>query len=134
MGGVIGPLLPAERGRGCRPAQDNRRFFEGMVAGAHRRPVAASARQLAASGTASSAAIGAGGGGRLRRHAGEPADLVERDPSADMIDSTIVRAHHCAVGIKRGLRKPRRLARSRGGFTTKLHTHCDARAARSASS
>jgi transposase len=24
---VIGPLLPAERGRGCRPAQDNRRFF-----------------------------------------------------------------------------------------------------------
>lgn len=28
---VIGPLLPAEQGRGCRPAQDNRRYFEGMV-------------------------------------------------------------------------------------------------------
>lgn len=28
---VIGPLLPAERGRGCRPAQDNRRYFEGMM-------------------------------------------------------------------------------------------------------
>lgn len=38
------------------------------------------------------------------------AELVERDPSADMIDSTVVRAHHCAVGIKRGLKKPRRLA------------------------
>src|SRR3546814_11643803 len=28
---LIGPLLPAERGRGCRPAQDNRRYFEGMM-------------------------------------------------------------------------------------------------------
>ena len=37
------------------------------------------------------------------------AEMVERDPSADMIDSTIVRAHHCAVGIKRGLSKQRRL-------------------------
>ena len=27
---VIGPLLPAERGRGCRPAHDNRRFFNAM--------------------------------------------------------------------------------------------------------
>lgn len=36
--------------------------------------------------------------------------MVERDASADMIDGTVVRAHHCAVGIKRGSRKPRRLA------------------------
>ena len=28
---LIGPLLPAEHGRGCRPAQDNRRYFEGMM-------------------------------------------------------------------------------------------------------
>ena len=27
---LIGPLLPAERGRGCRPAGDNRPEFEGM--------------------------------------------------------------------------------------------------------
>ncbi|UVK48786.1 transposase (plasmid) [Mesorhizobium sp. AR07] len=27
----IGPLLPAERGRGCRPAQDNQRYFEGRM-------------------------------------------------------------------------------------------------------
>lgn len=29
------------------------------------------------------------------------AKVVERDARADMIDSTVVRAHHCAVGIKR---------------------------------
>jgi transposase len=28
---LIGPLLPAEHGRSCRPAQDNRRYFEGMM-------------------------------------------------------------------------------------------------------
>jgi hypothetical protein len=38
------------------------------------------------------------------------AELAGRDAAADMIDSTVVRAHHCAVGIKRGLSKPRRLA------------------------
>jgi hypothetical protein len=38
------------------------------------------------------------------------AEMAGRDGAADMIDSTVVRAHHCAVGIKKGLRKPRRLA------------------------
>jgi len=28
---VIGALLPTERGRACRPAQDNRRFLNGML-------------------------------------------------------------------------------------------------------
>lgn len=28
---VIGPFLPPERGRGCRPAHDNRRFLNGML-------------------------------------------------------------------------------------------------------
>jgi hypothetical protein len=27
------------------------------------------------------------------------AEMVMRDTSADMIDSTVVRAHHCAVGL-----------------------------------
>lgn len=36
-----------------------------------------------------------------------------------MIDSTIVRAHHCAVGIKKGTQRTEGLGRSRGGFTTK---------------
>lgn len=34
-------------------------------------------------------------------------EMVERDTSADMIDSTVVRAHHCAVGLKKGIRRPR---------------------------
>lgn len=38
------------------------------------------------------------------------AEMVERDTSADMIDSTVVRAHHCAVGLKRGIKRPRGLA------------------------
>ncbi len=29
------------------------------------------------------------------------AEVIERDGSADMIGSTVVRAHHCAVRIKR---------------------------------
>ncbi|MBK0024031.1 IS5 family transposase [Ochrobactrum sp. S46] len=53
------------------------------------------------------------------------AELVERDRSTDMIDSTIVRAHHCAVGTKRVLKRSRRLA-DRVWPTTKLHARCDA--------
>ena len=29
--GLVGPLLPSERGRWARPAGDNRRFFNGML-------------------------------------------------------------------------------------------------------
>jgi len=35
------------------------------------------------------------------------AGMVERDASVDMIDRTTVRAHHCAVGIKKGLSRQR---------------------------
>jgi transposase len=28
---IVEPFLPSERGRGCRPAHDNRRFFNGMM-------------------------------------------------------------------------------------------------------
>lgn len=38
------------------------------------------------------------------------AEMVERDTSAYMIYSTVVRAHHCAVGLKKGIKKPRGLA------------------------
>ena len=33
--------------------------------------------------------------------------VVERDTTSDMIDSTIVRAHHGAIGVKRGSGGPR---------------------------
>lgn len=35
------------------------------------------------------------------------AEMVARDTSADMIDSTVVRAHHCAVGLKKGIKRPK---------------------------
>lgn len=107
---LIGPLLPAERGRGCRPARDNRPFFEGMMwiarTGAQWRhlpeeygkwnSVFRRYRRWATTGVFDA---------MLETLAG----AVERDGRADMIDSTIVRAHHCAVGIKKGLARPRRL-------------------------
>lgn len=108
---LIGPLLPAERGRGCRPAGDNRPFFEGMMwiarTGAQWRhlpeeygkwnSVFRRYRRWATAGVFDA---------MLETLAG----AVERDGRADMIDSTIVRAHHCAVGIKKGLARARRLA------------------------
>ena len=113
---LIGPLLPAERGRGCRPAGDNRRFFEGMVwmarTGAQWRhlpdeygkwnSVFRRYRRWVASGVFDA---------MLETFA----EMVERDTSADMIDSTVVRAHHCAVGLKKGIRTPRLSAGREGG-------------------
>jgi transposase len=107
---LIGPLLPPERGRGCRPAQDNRRYFEGMMWMAR---TGAQLRQLPdAYGKWNSVFrryrrwMETGVFDAMLETLGE---MAGRDPTADMIDSTIVRAHHYAVGIKRGLSKPRRL-------------------------
>ena len=41
-----------------------------------------------------------------------------------LIDSTIVRAHACAALSKRG-KKRKRACRSRGGFSSKVHTITD---------
>ena len=50
--------------------------------------------------------------------------------SVQMIDSTIVRAHHCAAGAKKGGRRDsarhQGLGRSRGGLTTKVHVRANA--------
>lgn len=109
--GVIGPLLPPERGRGCRPAQDNRRYFEGMMWIAR---TGAQWRHLPDEYGKWNSVFR-----RYRRWVTTGvfdamletlAELAGRDTAADMIDSTVVRAHHCAVGIKRGLSKPRALA------------------------
>jgi hypothetical protein len=42
------------------------------------------------------------------------------DDALQMIDSTIVRAHHCAAGARAGTQY-QALGRSRGGFSTKIH-------------
>jgi transposase len=48
------------------------------------------------------------------------------DLEAVMLDSTIVRAHVSAVGYKKDSSEQQSLGRSRGGFTTKIHTKVDA--------
>ena len=54
--------------------------------------------------------------------------------SLHMIDSTIVRAHHCAVGIKRGLSKQRRLVDRVAALPPNSMPAAMPKAARSASS
>jgi transposase len=106
---LIGPLLPPERGRGCRPAQDNRLYFEGMLWMAR---TGSQWRHLPDEYGKWNSVFR-----RYRRWVETGvfdamletlAEMVERDATADMIDSTIVRAHHCAVGIKGGLSTQRR--------------------------
>jgi len=129
---LIGPLLPAERGRGCRPAQDDRRYFEGMMwvarTGARWRhlpdeygkwnSVFRRYRRWAVTGVFDALLEGL-------------AELVERDRSADMIDSTVVRAHHCAAGMKGGLSKQRPLAARAAGSRPSSTPDATPRAARS---
>lgn len=96
---LIGPLLPAERGCGCRPSGNNRAYFEGMVWMAR---TGARWRQLPDE---------YGKWNRVFRRYGRwvvtgvfeamletLAAVVERDTSADMIDSTVIRAHHSPLG------------------------------------
>ena len=105
---LIGPLLPSERGRGCRPADDNRRYFEGMLWMAR---TGAQWRHLPDEYGKWNSVFR-----RYRRWVQTGVfealletltELVQRDSSADMIDSTVVRAHHCAVGLKKGIKRPR---------------------------
>jgi transposase len=108
---IIGPLLPLERGRWSRPAQDNRRYFEGML-------------WIARSGSQWRHLPDEYGKWnsvfrRFRRWVEIGVfdalietliGLVKRDRSADMVDTTIIRAHHCAAGKKGGLKIKRPLA------------------------
>ena len=47
------------------------------------------------------------------------------DAALQMIDATIIRAHHCAAGGKGGAER-NALGRSRGGFSTKINARTDA--------
>ena len=108
---LIGQLLPSEHGRGCRRSGDHRRYFEGMIwmarTGARwRHPPDEYGKWNSVF-------------RRYRRWVETGvfdalletlAEMVARDTSADMIDSTVVRAHHCAVGLKKGIKSTRGLA------------------------
>ncbi len=102
--GVIGRLLPAERGRKSRPAHDNRRFLDGML---HVLRVGCPWRDMHERyGKWNSVYV------RFRRWAEHGvwdailATLVEfglTDDWQHMIDSTTVRGHVSAAGAKGGL-------------------------------
>lgn len=55
-------------------------------------------------------------------------EFAQKDPDMEliMIDSTIVRAHACAAGYGWDSQSKESLGRSKGGFTTKIHTLVDA--------
>lgn len=48
------------------------------------------------------------------------------DGESFMIDGSIVRAHACASGYKKGQQEEQALGRSKGGFSTKIHALVDA--------
>ena len=105
---VLGPLLPPERGRCARPAHDNRRYLEGMLWIAR---TGAQWRHLpSAYGKWNSVYQ------RFRRWSRTGvwdallqtlAELVGPENEAPMLDSTVVRVHHCAAGVKGGIRRRR---------------------------
>ena len=132
---VIGPLLPPERGRWSRPAQDNRRYFEGMLWVAR---TGSQWRYLPDEYGKWNSVFR-----RYRRWIKSGifdamletlAELAGQDRKAHMVDSTIIRAHHCAVGIKKGLKIKRGSAARAAASRPKSMRDAMARGARSASS
>ncbi len=101
---IIGALLPAERGRGCRPSYDNRSFLNGML---HVLRVGCPWRDMHERyGKWNSVYV------RFRRWAEQGVwdallqtlvDLGLTDDWQHMIDSTTVRGHSQAAGAKGGL-------------------------------
>lgn len=101
--GIIGELLPAERGRGCCPSHDNRRFINGMLCVLR---VGCPWRDMHERyGKWNSVYV------RFRRWAEQGVwdalletlvDLGLADDWQHMIDSTIVRGHSQATGAKGG--------------------------------
>ena len=55
-------------------------------------------------------------------------ESVQKDGDAEYvsIDSTIVRAHACAAGLRKSSQDEQALGRSKGGFSTKIHALVDA--------
>lgn len=92
---IISELLPPERGRGCRPAQDNRRYFEGMMwiarTGSQRRHLPDEYGKWNRVFRRYRRWVSTGAFDAMLETL---AKMVERDVTADMIDSTVVRSHH----------------------------------------
>nr|WP_244629027.1 IS5 family transposase [Methylocella tundrae] len=120
---IIRPQLPAERGRLGRPAQDNRRYFEGILWIAR---TGSQWRHLPDEYGKWNSVFR-----RFRRWVEmgvfdallETLCDVERKRGVDMVDSAIVRAHHCAVAIKRELEIKRRVGRCQRGASRHWTSH-----------
>lgn len=131
---IFGPLLPSERGRDCRPALDNRPFLNGMLWIAR---TGSPWRDLPPEYGKWNSVYR-----RFRRWSltgvwdGLIQTLVEfgfADDKHHMIDSTIVRAHQHAAGVKGGIKAKRRSA-GRAAASRPRSTHAPRpRASRSAS-
>lgn len=131
---IIGPLLPAERGRWGRPSQDNRRYFEGMLwiarTGAQWRHLPDAYGKWNSVFRRYRRWVETGVFDAMLETLGE---LVDRERQADMVDSTVIRAHHCAVGIKRGLKAQKPSGARAAGSRPKSMPAATPRAGRSAS-
>jgi transposase len=55
-------------------------------------------------------------------------ESVQKDADKDSIsiNSTIVRSHACAAGLRKNAQDEKALGRSKGGFSTKIHATGDA--------
>ena len=124
-----------ERGRWARPAQDNRLYFEGMLWIAR---TGSQWRHLPDEYGKWNSVFR-----RFRRWTElgvfdalveSLSELVDRERSADMVDSTIVRAHHCAAGLKGELRIRRPSVAAEAASRPRSTPAATARAGRSASS
>ena len=108
---IIKELLPPERGRWARPAQDNRRYFEGILwvarTGSQWRHLPDEYGKWNSVFRRFRRWVQTGVFDAMLETLAEMASQAER---ADMVDSTVIRAHHCAVGIKRGLKIKKRSA------------------------
>ncbi|WP_162922280.1 transposase [Asaia bogorensis] len=106
---IIGTLLTPETGRGCRPARGNRLYLEGMMwiarTGSQWRHRHDDYGKWNTVFRRYLRWVMTGVFDAMRETL---AEMVERDATADMIESIMAQAHHRAVGIKKGLGKPRR--------------------------
>ena len=132
---IIAPLLPSETGRGCRPAQDNRRYFDGMLWIAR---TGSQWRHLPAEYGKWNSVYQ-----RFRRWAligvwdamlETLAEFAVPDDAAHMIDSSVIRAHQSAAGVKGGIRVRKLWAARAAASPPRSTPDATVKAARSASS